>query len=230
MSVLILKNIKSEGPGTIRDFLEENKIPFRIVELEREEIPDTKEFDTLVILGGPMSVNDEKIYPYLKNEKAVCRDFIEKDKKVLGICLGAQMMAKALGARVYKGIQPEIGWHDIELTEAGIKNNIMAALAVNSKAGVFEKKFKAFHYHGETFDMPDNAERLAGSVLYQNQAFKYKNNAYAFQFHIEMTKDMIFEWLNDSSAGLKAETEKNYETYRARAINFYQAFFKSGNL
>ncbi len=230
MSVLILKNIKSEGPGTIRDFLEENKIPFRIVELEREEIPDTKEFDTLVILGGPMSVNDEKIYPYLKNEKAVCRDFIEKDKKVLGICLGAQMMAKALGAKVYKGIQPEIGWHDIELTEAGIKNNIMNMLAANSKAGDLQKKFKVFHYHGETFDMPDNAVRLAGSTLYQNQAFKYKNNAYAFQFHIEMTKDMIFEWLNDSSDSLKTETEKNHEIYRARAINFYQAFFKSGNL
>lgn len=227
MSLLILKNIGTEGPGTIEDFLKESKISYRIVELEREDIPDTKEFGSLVMLGGPMSVNDEKIYPYLKKEKAVCREFFEKDKKVLGICLGAQIMANALGAKVYKGPRPETGWHDIDLTEEGTRDNAMNKLAEHPETGEFKKRFKVFHYHGETFDMPENAVRLAGSTLYQNQAFKYKNNAYAFQFHIEMKKDMIFEWLKDEKSRdiLKIETEKNYEIYQKRARNFYKYFF-----
>jgi len=230
MSVLILKNTGAEGPGTIGDFLRENNIPYEVIELANETIPDTKKFDTLVIMGGPMSVNESNIYPYIIKEEQLVREFIKKGKKVLGICLGAQIMAKALGANIYKGPEPEIGWYDIELTDAGIRDALIKKLAIHPKAGDFWKKFKVFHWHGETFDIPQGAFKLAKSDLYPNQAFRYGDNAYAFQFHIEATKEMVYAWLKSENVDLnriKTETEKFYEIYRGRSLNFYSAFFKT---
>lgn len=228
MSVLILKNIRTEGPGTIEDFLRENNIPYKTVELADEKIGDAEKFDALIIMGGPMSVNESDIYTYISREEELTREFIRGKKKVLGICLGAQVMAKALGAKVYKGTGPEIGWHDIELTDTGIEDNLMKRLAIHPKTGDFWKRFKVFHWHGETFDIPEGAVRLAKSDLYPNQAFKYGDKAYAFQFHIEVTKEMVYDWLKNEPLDqnkLKADTEKLYEIYYDRAVNFYKAFF-----
>jgi len=228
MSVLILKNIKAEGPGTIEGFLEDTGIPYKIVDLAEEKIKDAEKFDTLIMMGGPMSVNESDIYPYIAKEENLTREFTKKGRRVLGVCLGAQIMAKALGAKVYRGKQPEIGWHDIELTDSGIKDNLMKKLAIHPKAGDFWKKFKVFHWHGETFDIPEGAVRLAKSELYPNQAFKYGDRGYAFQFHIEVEKQMVYDWLKNEpldQSKLKEETEKLYEIYHGRALNFYKAFF-----
>jgi len=229
MSVLILKNINTEGPGTIEDFLKEQRISYKIVELSDEAIPDERGFDALVMMGGPMSVNEAHIYPYISKEEKLVRDFAGKGKKILGVCLGAQVMAKALGSKVYRGTTPEIGWYDIELTEEGIKDSMMNKLAIHPKAGDFWKKFKVFHWHGETFDIPSGAVKLAKSDLYPNQAFRYGDSAYAFQFHIEVRKEMVYDWLKNEPVDMnsvKAETEKLYEVYYGRAMNFYKAFFK----
>lgn len=227
MSVLILKNVSTEGPGTIEDFLREQGIPYRIVELEKEAVPHPDEFDTLVMMGGPMSVNEEEIYPYIKRERELVKEFIAGGKRVFGVCLGAQIMAKALGAEVYVGPEKEIGWYEIELTEDGIRDPLMKKLAVHPRAGDFWKRFRVFHWHGETFDVPSGAVRLAKSALYPNQAFRYSNNAYAFQFHIEVKKEMIYEWLKDEPVDrdeLRKLTEAIYEDYAGRAMNFYKAF------
>lgn len=238
MSVLIFKNTRTEGPGTIGDFLKAKNILHRVVELENEDIPDAEGFDTLIMLGGPMSANDTSVFPYIKKEEELVRKFAEKNKKILGICLGAQIMAKAFGAKVYKGTKPEIGWLDIELTETGIRDCSMKKLAIHPKAGDFWKQFKVFHWHGETFDIPDKAQRLAKSALYPNQAFRLGTNAYAFQFHIEVAKDMVYDWFSTAGGSacagknepidmrnLKADTENLYDTYLGRAMNFYNAFF-----
>lgn len=228
MSVLILKNVSTEGPGTIEDFLLEQKIRYRIVELGEEAIPDVKDFEVLVILGGPMSANDEESYPYIKREIEIVKEFISKHKKVFGVCLGAQIMAKALGARVYAGTEKEIGWYDIELTEGGIRDTLMKRLAVHPTVGDFWRRFKVFHWHGETFDIPPGAVRIARSELYPHQAFGYGNDAYAFQFHIEVKKETIYEWLKNESVDMnliKKQTEAFYDEYRERALNFYKAFF-----
>jgi len=227
MSVLILKNISAEGPGTIEDFLSGQGIPYRIVELEKEAIPPSEDFDTLVMMGGPMSVNEDEKYPYLRSEMELMREFIAGGKKVFGVCLGAQIMAKALGARVYGGPEKEMGWYDIELTEDGIRDPLMKKLALHPRAGDFWKRFRVFHWHGETFDIPSGAARLAKSALYPNQAFRYGNDAYAFQFHIEVKKEMIYEWLKDEPVDrheLRKLTEAVYEDYAGRAMNFYKAF------
>ncbi len=230
MPVLICKNIETEGPGTIEDFLKTKGIPYKIVDLSKgEDIPETKESDTLLMMGGPMSVNEDDIYPYIKKEEALVRAFIADGKRVLGVCLGAQIMAKALGSRVYKGKEQEIGWHDIELTPDGIKDPLMMKLAAHPYVGDIWKRFKVFHWHGETFDIPEGAVRLAGSELYRNQAFNYGGKAYAFQFHIEVTREMVYDWLKAEDIDhqrLKTETEKIYEVYHGRAWNFYEAFFQ----
>jgi GMP synthase (glutamine-hydrolysing) len=228
MSVLILKNISSEGPGTIEDHLRDNGIAYSTVDLATEKLPSAENADTLVIMGGPMSVNESDIYPYIKKEIELVRDFIQKDKKVFGICLGAQIMASALGAKVYLGPKKEIGWFDIELQQEGVRDSLMMKMAVHPKAGDFWKKFKVFHWHGETFDLPAGSVRLAKSELYPNQAFRFGKNAYAFQFHIEVRKEMVYDWLKDESVDMNRivrDTEQYYEDYHQRAVNFYKAFF-----
>ena len=228
MSVLILKNISSEGPGTIEDHLLEKGTDYSIVDLAAGELPSAEKADTLVLMGGPMSVNESDIYPYIIKEVELVKDFIREGKKVLGICLGAQIMASALGARVYSGPEKEVGWLDIELQEDGIKDPLMTKMAVHPKAGDFWKRFKVFHWHGETFDLPSGAVRLAKSALYTNQAFRYGSNAYAFQFHVEVKKEMVYNWLKDAHVdmgGLVRDTELYYDDYHQRALNFYKGFF-----
>lgn len=227
MSVLILKNVPLEGPGTIEDYLLESRIDYRTVDLVGEGLPSSKNVDTLVIMGGPMSVNDSGFYPYIDREVELVREFIREDKKVLGVCLGAQIVAKALGARVYPGPEKEIGWYDIELQEDGIRDPAMVKLATHPRVGDFWKRFKVFHWHGETFDLPAGAAHLAKSALYPNQAFRY-GKVYAFQFHIEVRKEMVSDWLKNEPVdmdNIMKETEMYYEDYHGRAENFYRVFF-----
>ncbi len=228
MAVLILKNVQNEGPGTIEDFLVDNALSYRIVEMSGGEFPDAGDADTLVILGGYMSVNESDIYPFIAKEIGLVKEFMSKGKKIFGVCLGAQIMAKALGARVYAGPEKEIGWYDIELLDEGLRDPRITKLATHPRAGDFWKKFKVFHWHGETFDIPPGAQRIARSILYPNQAFRYGKNAYAFQFHIEVKKDTIFEWLKNEKVDIekvRRETEAYYDDYRARALSFYRGFF-----
>lgn len=226
MSVLILKNTPAEGPGTIEDFLLDADISYRIVELASEALPAAGEFDSLVMMGGPMSVNDD--LQYLRREEELVREFISKGKKILGICLGAQIMASALGARVYAGPQKEVGWYDIEITDAGVTDPAMKELAGSQAAG-FQKKVKVFQWHGETFDIPAGAVRIASSALYPNQAFRYGEKAYAFQFHIEVTKEIIYAWLKNESVDMiliKKQSEEIYDEYHRKTMLFYKAFFQ----
>jgi hypothetical protein len=146
--------------------------------------------------------------------------------KVLGICLGAQMIAYCLGSDVYKGPKEEIGWQHIELAGDGIRDPFMKKLAIHPSVGDFWRKFKVFHWHGDTFEIPIGAVLLASSELYKNQAFRYKNNVYGFQFHIEVTKKMIEEWFENrpEADSIVKETDGIYEEYSGRAMNFYKAF------
>jgi GMP synthase (glutamine-hydrolysing) len=229
MQVLVLKNVSSEGPGTIEDYLRESRIGYEVLDLQSESFPSGQNPDVLVLMGGPMSVNEEDDYPYIAKEIELARDFMSRGKKVLGVCLGAQIMAKALGARVYRGPEKEIGWHDIELQEEGVRDSLMRKLAVHPRAGDFWKKFKVFHWHGETFDLPSGAVWLAKSQLYPHQAFRY-GSAYAFQFHIEVRKEMVYEWLKDEDVDMTkvaGDTEAFYDDYHNRAVNFYRGFFNS---
>ncbi|MGO9377705.1 MAG: type 1 glutamine amidotransferase [Dissulfurispiraceae bacterium] len=228
MHILICKNISTEGPGTIEEYLSNERIPYTTVDLSvGEPVPYIAQFATLVMLGGPMSVNDN--LPYIRQEEGLVRDFTARGRRILGICLGAQIMAKALGAKVYKGPSPEIGWHDITLNEKGSADPRMSELACNPDTGEAARVFKVFQWHGETFSIPDGSVRLASSELYPNQAFRYGESAYAFQFHIEVSEQMIYDWMAGEHIDLnelKAETGRYCDVYRKRAFAFYENFFR----
>jgi GMP synthase (glutamine-hydrolysing) len=141
--------------------------------------------DLLVVLGGPMSVYEQADYPFLATEIQVVRERLLGDRPVLGICLGAQIMAAALGARVFPGEQgKEVGWKPLNLTDAGR----MSALAA------FEAQQPVLHWHGDTFDLPAGAELLASTDLYPNQAFAYGRHGLAMQFHIEASALGLERW------------------------------------
>ncbi|MEW6585441.1 MAG: type 1 glutamine amidotransferase [Nitrospirota bacterium] len=229
MSILIIKNISSEGPGTIADFVREDRIPVTVVELgSGETLPSLEQFDTLVVLGGPMGVYEMDRYPHLASGSRAIREAINRDMKVFGICLGSQMIAHCLGADVYPGPRKEIGWHHIEVTGEGMKDPLMRRLATHPGVGDFWRRFKVLHWHGDTFDLPPGAVLLASSEAYRHQAFRYRDKVYGFQFHIEVTKEMIFEWFKDANDidKIAAETEEIFDEYYGRAMNFYKAFFK----
>jgi GMP synthase (glutamine-hydrolysing) len=226
MAVLIVKNISIEGPGTI-----EEDIAYKIIELGSGElIPPLENFDTIVVLGGPMGIYDMDKYPQLMIQSRIIREAINRDMKVIGICLGSQMIAHCLGSEVYPGPEKEIGWHHVELTGEGLKDPLMRKLAIHPRIGDFWRRFKVFQWHGDTFDLPPNALLLASSNLYKNQAFRYGDKVYGFQFHIEVTTDMLLEWFKDMHdiRQLIEETEKIYDEYVGRAMNFYKVFFRKG--
>lgn len=145
-------------------------------------LPAQNEFDWLIILGGPMNVDEEKKYPWLVQEKKFIEKALSGGKTILGICLGAQLLADVLGAKVSKNSHKEIGWHPVELTEEGRKSHIFSVLS---------NKFTPFHWHGDTFEIPDGAVRTAQSEGCCNQAFEYAGRVIGLQFHLESTAASI---------------------------------------
>ncbi len=227
--VLILKNVKFEGPGTILDFLIDKKIPYKVVELGDGEYPmHLEDYDTVIMMGGPMAIYEMDMYPFLKKAESIINWAITSKKRILGICLGAQMIAHCFGARVYPGDKKEIGWYDIELTNEGLLDPCMRALAKHPQTGDVWKRFKVFHWHGDTFDLPKDAVRLASSNLYENQAFRIGESIYALQFHIEVNKELLTEWFKDdpSSQDVLREYDEIRTEYVGRANQFYCKFFE----
>lgn len=139
----------------------------------------------LVVLGGPISVNDGAMFSFLEAEVALLKKRIAADKPTLGICLGAQLIASAMGAKIYPGAEKEIGWYDLKITTAGEKT---ALRYLNGE------HCSMLHWHGETFDLPENATLLASSEKYVNQAFSVGKNVLALQFHPEVTQQSMEKW------------------------------------
>jgi len=230
MSVVIIKHIDVEGPGLIEDFLKQEKIPYQIHSLERGgRLRRTDNLDHIIILGGPMNVYEEDRYPFLRQEDLFIKESIQRGKTILGICLGAQLIAKALGAKVYKAPVKEIGWYDVTVTKEGAKDVLFSRLP---------RSFPVFQWHGDTFDLPPAGRLLATSSPVLHQAFRYGENVYGLQFHLEVTRGMIQEWMktyedefNGSQPSLLpklkilAESEIKTEIYRERGKEFFRRFF-----
>lgn len=226
MHVLIIKNVFSEGPGTIAEHLIAEKIPCSARDLSiGDALPDPDSFSHLLVLGGPMAVYEMHRYPYLADEAKFIDAAIRANKHVLGVCLGAQMAAHVLGARVYAGPGKEIGWDKVALTPEGMSDPLMSTLLVPGTSAA-----EVFQWHGDTFDLPQGAARLASSGLFPNQAFRYGDRVYALQFHIEVTPAIVREWLAHEPgidiASLTAESETIFSAYRERAMKFYKGFFR----
>jgi GMP synthase-like glutamine amidotransferase len=193
MRVVAFRHVPFEGVGLIAPALEERGLSLEYVDLysPRAKLPEMADAAGLIFLGGPMSVNDP--LPYLQHESDFIVQAVARKQPVLGICLGSQLIARALGSRVYRNSVKEIGWFDIHLTEAASNDPLFAG--VNPSETVF-------HWHGETFDLPPGATRLAHSEACRNQAVRFGSNVYGLQFHLEVTPAMIADWcVQDENCG-----------------------------
>src|SRR5579872_2181479 len=184
MRTLVLQHIACEPPGAYEDVLRERGARIHRVELdEGEPLPDWREFDAIVAMGGPMSVNDE--LDWLIAEKAAIAAAVRAGTPFFGACLGSQLLAASLGARVYAGEAPEVGVLPVTLTDAALADPVFAGLP---------RELLTLQWHGDTFELPVGAVRLASSPAYPNQAFRWGQRAYAVQFHLEVTEGMACEW------------------------------------
>jgi GMP synthase-like glutamine amidotransferase len=225
MKVLFIKNASAEGPGTIGDHLHDANVPVLVADLEQgAPLPGIDAVSRMVVLGGPMAVYEMDKVPYLRDEALLIEKAVASGVPVLGVCLGSQLLAHVLGARVYPGGRPEVGWDEVEITDAGMQDPCMKHLA---KDGT--RRAQVFQWHGDTFDLPSGAVRLASSAVYPNQAFRYADNVYALQFHIEVTPEIVHGWLkNEKGIDLPLvdrRSQEIYVPYRKRAGSFYRAFF-----
>jgi GMP synthase (glutamine-hydrolysing) len=186
MRALVLQHIDCEPPGAYEDVLHEEGWELIRVELdEGDALPDPDGFDAIVAMGGPMSVNDEDALPWLRDEKELIAAAVRAGTPFFGACLGVQLLASALGSKVYPGPEPEIGLLPVRLTEAARSDPVFAGLP---------EELLTFQWHGDTFDLPAGATLLAGSPAYANQAFRFGERAYGVQFHLEVSPEMAREW------------------------------------
>jgi len=234
MNVLIIKHVDIEGPGLIEHCLRQEKIPRIILDLSLGmHLPKLDHFTHIVILGGPMNVYEEDLHPFLREEDLFIKEAIQRGKQILGICLGSQLIAKALGVRVFKAPMKEIGWYDVSLTEIGANDPLFSNLS---------KIFPVFQWHGDTFEIPKGGKLLVTSTSIPHQAFRYGDNAYGLQFHLEVTEEMIREWMETyeeefknsqplrfSMAEIMTDTEMKIKNYTRRGMEFLNNFFKQQN-
>ncbi|MBI5886609.1 MAG: gamma-glutamyl-gamma-aminobutyrate hydrolase family protein [Deltaproteobacteria bacterium] len=195
--ILVIQHVESEGLGIISGMLREAGLEADIRRVFKQDpLPRSVEgYRGLICLGGPMGVYEEDAYPFIGAEIALIESALKAHRPMLGICLGAQLLARAAGAKVYKGGAKEIGWFRVRLTEAGRRAQLLAG---------FPDEYTVFQWHGDTFDVPANAVNLASSDLFANQFIKVGPAAYGIQFHLEVTEPMVGEWLKINAAEVAA--------------------------
>lgn len=201
-SIRIFRHIDCEGPAYLQSLLQEKNIPFELVRIDEFDTiqPQLDNVAGLIFMGGSMSVNDP--LDWIPQEMALIRQAVQRNIPVLGVCLGSQLLAKALGARVYPGPCMEIGWYPVEcIGEQALTAGLPSQMTV-------------FHWHGETFELPENAHLLFSNARYQNQGFAVGPHL-GLQFHIEMEARQVREWLQRYPADLERRCEHAHD---AKAI------------
>ena len=183
MKIHILQHVSFESPGVIMDWVQKKGFSPSFTRFFMDEpLPKVSDFDLLVILGGPMGISEEEKYPWLKEEKQFIKDCLRQEKKIIGICLGAQLLANAIGAKVYKNPEKEIGWFPIEKVP-GVNHPVLMMFPGIS--------LQAFHWHADTFSLPQNAIPLFSSAATKIQAFIANDKWLGLQFHWEVKPENI---------------------------------------
>ena len=216
MKVHFLQHVPFEGPANIAKwFLERGHTVEGTFLFQHASFPDPADVDFLVIMGGPMSVNDEAEYSWLAGEKRFVEKALRAGVPMLGVCLGAQIMASVLGCRVYKNHEKEIGWFPVRLTPEAGQSNIFKNVS---------EEFTAFHWHGETFDIPSDARHVAMSEGCANQAFEYEGRALGLQFHLESTPASVARLVENCGGDMTpGKYVQDAQTMTARLQNFRNA-------
>jgi GMP synthase (glutamine-hydrolysing) len=223
--VLVFQHDPFEDLGLFAEVLARQGTDYRVVRLFDGEMPaeNWEEINSLIVLGGPMGVDEEEDFSFLRWEKRIIRAAIDEAVPMVGVCLGAQLIAAALGARVFHGAVKEIGWSPVAITPHG---------QVDSLLGYLPEHATVFQWHGDGFELPRGATHLASSVNYKNQAFRLGKSIYGLQFHLEVTPTMIERWISERSKDLAlapyVQLDKILADTRsyAPALNYYgERFF-----
>jgi GMP synthase (glutamine-hydrolysing) len=193
--VLVFQHDPLEELGFFAEVLEKQGIRYRIIRLFHGEMPNEEweRVGALIVLGGLMGVSEEDSFPFLRWEKRIIRAAIDEKVPILGVCFGAQLIAATLGGHVYHGRVKEIGWSPVSITPHG---------QVDSLLGYLPENATVFQWHGDGFDLPPGAIRLASSPHFENQAFRVGKSVYGLQFHLEVTPRMIARWIDERSKEL----------------------------
>ena len=207
--ILFLAQIGIEGPGRLADVLEACGVPMQICKLYAgDPLPgDPTAFSAIVPLGGPMNVYEEDKHPFLADEDRLLKQALKADVPILGVCLGAQLLAKAAGARVVRNPVPEVGWMEVELNADGKRDALFTDLG---------GALPVFQWHGDTFELPAGATHLASSPYCANQAFRIGRAAYGLQFHVEVTPEMVSEWTDAYLEDLRRHDDGAIERHLRR--------------
>ena len=229
--ILVFQHVAAEPLGTLDPLIRQRGHRIRFVNFERrpDARPSMDRYRGLIVLGGPMNVEEQARRPHLRTELAVIEQALGQGKPVLGICLGAQLLAHALGAPISRCEQAEIGWYDLETHAEGAADPVMAS---------FGARLPVFQWHSRTFAIPRGAVHLARTSSCAHQAFRYASNAYGFQFHPEVDQALIERWLGIpayrdelAAAGLehdaeaiRARTPAALAAMQARAQTAFNAF------
>ena len=204
----VIQHVEFEDLGNLKWALEKKGFEIRYFKAHSTtdlEYLENNISDLLIVLGGPIGVYDNKYYPFLKKEKKIIKKQIKANQPIIGICLGAQLIASVLGAKVYPGKTKEIGWGEVYTDDP--KNNILLPF----------DKTNVLHWHGDTFDLPPKATRLLHSKHYKNQAFCVGKNILALQFHMEVIQSRVEDWLIGHANELFNTNKKLIEKIRANS-------------
>lgn len=189
MRALVIKHVRREGPGTLGEFLKGRGVDLDIREMEDgDALPaGLDRYGLLIVMGGPMNVDEEDAFPFLAGEIELIQEASERDVPMMGICLGSQLLCKAAGGRVTANPEKEIGWYEIELTPEGRNDPLFEGLP---------RAFPVFQWHGDTFSIPEGGVNLAASSACARQALRVGRRAYGLQFHVEVDGVMIRDWID----------------------------------
>ncbi len=213
MKLVVVQHLFCESPGAYDTELDRRGVEREVVEIDTgDKLPDWNEFDGIIAMGGPMSVNDEADHPWLVDEKRWVAEAVRAGKPFFGACLGVQLLASALGARVYSLPQAEVGLLPVIRTQEGVADAVIGGLA---------EPLVTLQWHGDTFDLPEGGVLLASSPEAPNQAFRYGDAAYGIQFHLEVTPEMAEQWADvpEYSAALTATLgEEGGKAFLADAV------------
>ena len=232
MKILVLQHVDVEHPGIFREFFKADGFSWDTVELDAgEALPDVSAYDLMVVMGGPQDVWQEDKFPWLVAEKAAIREFVvDLGRPYLGICLGHQLLAAAVGGEVALGNTPEVGILTVKQTQAGLDDRIFRGIA---------DPIEVLQWHGaEVVSLPDDARVLASSDACAVQAFRYRDKAYGFQFHVEIMEQTVADWaaipvyaqaldvaLGQGAAGrLKSEVAARLPAFNRTAKTIYDNF------
>ncbi len=214
----VVQHVPYEGPGLIARVAHARDLRLHVVRRDRgDALPDPETVAGLIVMGGPMSVYDHTSFPGVDAERRLVERVVARGAPVLGVCLGAQILAAALGSKVYAGGRPEIGFGSVRLTDAAREDRLFAGLG---------DEIPVFHWHGDTFDRPAGTAHLAASAVYPNQAFRAGSHAYAVQFHLELDRALADRWRPHLPAGIDIDERQRAAVERVGRV-VLERFFDS---